>query len=133
MCNSRYEKLKELGRMLFPIDFGKKWLFYHQFGFPRFYENKIFLTNGTGLSIYGFNGNGENILSLESDYDRVKLTKQTIKATHDWFKTRHVNKLFYDDFKSWFRFPEYFPAIKLQMIKFTSKPTGSVAGRKVNF
>jgi len=113
LYNSRYDKIKEMLRRFCPIQFDKKeWYFFVQMSLTRFYGDCFYLANGNDFEINAFNFVGDNVATIKKNYRREKVTDKHIKAAHEWFQTDSPDKRLYDRFKSWFRFPEYFPAIK---------------------
>lgn len=113
LCTPQFKKIKKLRRMTLPYNLDKK-KFYIVYPFIEFcfFGNKVFMTNGTGMEINGFDDSGQLVCSINHKYQPIKITADHIQAMHHWFKTKHSNKGMYNWFKDKFVFQDYFPAIK---------------------
>ena len=57
LCNHSFEKIKELVRSIFPLDYhNKKWYFFTPYIFPQFYNHKVFFATGYDCEINAFEG-----------------------------------------------------------------------------
>lgn len=107
-----FKIIKEIQRVDCPVVMNKKWLFYSQFIMPRIYKDNIYITGGKGLEIDGFNRQGDKILSINHDYEKLDVTETHKKNFLEWMKTDKQQAAIYMIFKSHFQFPEYFPGIR---------------------
>lgn len=113
LADSKLNKIRELSRFrLSPDVFGKKLYIFDPYLLPVFYKEMAFLTVGDNLEIIGINSSGKTFLNLKYHYDKVKVTEEHIAAYHQYYKTEDPDHALYERRKLWFRFPEYFPAIK---------------------
>lgn len=113
LCDEKLKKIKEICRARFPANLDDKKLFiFSPYLHSEFYKEMAFFSNEEKIEIIGLNSSGETFLHLNHDYERIKVTNDMITAYHEYFKTQHPNRSRYESLKLWFRFPDYFPAIR---------------------
>jgi len=92
---------------------GKGWhLFAKTYLKPLVCDNKIIVAGEADFVIDVFDDKGEKLVTINREYQRVKLTKTHKEKVLNLYKTRPSTAPDYDWWKKNIHFPEYFPAIR---------------------
>jgi hypothetical protein len=110
--NAKWEKIKEIKRTESPFIFRKKWNLFSPVAYVVFYDNKFFISGEKGLEINGFNFDGEKVVSINQEYEKIKFTEKHKNAVIEWIKSVPSKMDMYKRYKNILWFPDYFPAIK---------------------
>lgn len=117
--NSNFQKIKEVIRWQKPIQRGKPFNptdIESQGGeFSTCNKKTIVLLREKG-NIEVFDDDGRKLFSIHYDYERIPVTADDIKAIHHFFKTDPRLRQFYENIKSLFKFPKYFPSARTMAV-----------------
>lgn len=112
--DSNLEKEKELYRMKWIIQPGRKRKIFETFWYST-YNNKIFIAR-EGFIINVFNAKGERLFSINQKYKNLKFTDSDKKKIVDQWKSDSRTKPYWQRLLERTEFPRYFPAIKTCLV-----------------
>jgi hypothetical protein len=81
------------------------------------FNDKIFFKRGKHFIIDVFDPSGKMLYTIHQEYEKIKISDADKKRYHDYFKTVHPWKRFYESLiKKEIYFPDFFPAIQLFIV-----------------
>ncbi len=110
--DSNLKKIKEIYRVKDDFQPGKYMRAYSEPKTFTVYKDKIYVSFDNDLKISVFNSHGENVFTIEKEYQRLKVTEAHQQAAHLYYKTDSYYKKYYETIKPVLEFPSHLPAVK---------------------
>jgi hypothetical protein len=110
--DSNLKKIKEIFRVKEDFQPGKYLNAYSEPKTFNVYGDKIYVSFDYDFKITVFNSQGDKVLIIEKEYQRLEVTEEHKQTAHLYYKTDPYYKKYYERIKPLLKFPPHLPAVK---------------------